>query len=112
MKAHTPSEPPPLQASLAVYDEQVLLGMQVVPSETHPAPGRDVKHSALVAFLVSPQTFNLHALVPSVYPLGKSKVHTPSVPSTHPTSTVYEAQACKAMQLVPLVVHLVLAGKP
>jgi hypothetical protein len=102
-----------LQASLFVYDEQAALTIQVVPSETHPvptpAPVRATEQAALVASLKSPQTLVLHALFPVVYPSGKSKTHNPSVPSTHPDSTVYEAQAAKVMHELPLVVHLVLA---
>jgi hypothetical protein len=82
----------------------------LVPSETHPAPVRATEQAALLLSLKSPQTFTLHDLVVVVVvPIGTSKAHNPSVPSTHPTSTEYEAQACKAMQEVPLVVHLVLA---
>jgi hypothetical protein len=72
VKAHIPSEPPPLQASLFVYDEQVALTIQFVPSETHPVPVRATEQAALVASLKSPQALTLHALVPVVYPTGKS----------------------------------------
>ena len=76
VKAHNPSEPPPLQASLEVYDEQAALTIQFVPSETHPvpnpAPVRAIEQAALVANLKSPQTFTLQALVPVVYPTGNS----------------------------------------
>lgn len=83
--------------------------MQLVPSETQLTPGRATEHSALAAALKSPQAFTLQASIPSVYPSGKAKVHIPSVPSAHPSLFVYVAQACKAMHLVPSVVHFVLA---
>ena len=35
VNAQTPSEPPPKHASLIVYDEQVEIGIQLVPLETH-----------------------------------------------------------------------------
>ena len=38
VKAHLPSEPPPKQASLAVYDEQIDYGIQLTPFETHLTP--------------------------------------------------------------------------
>lgn len=73
VKTHIPSEPPPLQASLEVYAEQVDLAIQLIPSETHlVVPVRATEQAALVASLKSPQAFTLHALVPIVYPIGKS----------------------------------------
>lgn len=38
MKAHYPSEPPPLQAYFEVYDEQAALTIHFFPSETHSVP--------------------------------------------------------------------------
>ena len=57
VKAHNPSEPPPPQASLEVYDEQAALTIQFVSSETHPvpnpAPVRTTEQAALVVSLKS-----------------------------------------------------------
>lgn len=96
-KAHPKSKPPPLQASLLMYEEQRALTIQLVPLETHPtpnpAPVRAVEQEVLVASTKSSQTFSLHAKVPVIYPMGKAKVQNPSVPSKHPASTVYVAHA-------------------
>jgi len=92
VKAHRPSDPPPLQASLLVYEKHRVLPIQLVPLETHPAPVRATEHKALVVSMKSSHTFNLHAKVPVLYPTGKAKIHNPSVPSKHPASTVYETQ--------------------
>ena len=47
VKAQAPSEPPPKQASLAVYDEQVDYGMQFTPLETHLTPVMALAQDAL-----------------------------------------------------------------
>jgi len=96
VKTHPPFDPPPLQASLLVYEKHRVLTIQLVPFETHPAPNpapvRAIEHEVLVASIKSSHTFTLHVTVPVVYPTGKAKVHNPSVPSKHPALIVYEEQ--------------------
>lgn len=76
VKAHFPSVPPQLQASLKVYEPQIVLTMQVVPFETHPVPipdpDRTIEQSELVVNMKSSQTLTLQTGVPVVYPIGKA----------------------------------------
>ena len=95
--------PPPKHAIYYVYDEQVNLGIQFTPFETHLTPVIDVEHKELVVKIISVQAFTLQVLK------LVSHRHIPSVPSTHPAYTEYDEHTLNDMQAVPEVVHLVLA---
>ena len=55
----SPSFPPPKQAVCSVYSEQIDLGMQFTPFDTHYNPVIAVKHKELVVGIISVQSFNL-----------------------------------------------------
>ena len=81
MKAQAPSEPPPKQASLAVYVEQVDYGMQFTPLETHLTPVIAVAHEALDVNKESVHNLSLQTdVLVEVVEVVVDQKHTPSVP--------------------------------
>ena len=86
VNAQAPSEPPPKQASLAVYDEQVDWAMQLTPLETHLTPVMALAHEALDVnneseHYLSLQTDEVVAGVVFVAAVVVvAQKHTPSVP--------------------------------
>ena len=59
VKAHYPSVPPPIQASLEVYVEQVDYLIQFTPFDTHFRPAIELRHAELVVRMLSEHYFNL-----------------------------------------------------
>ena len=60
VNAHWPSVPPPRQASLDVYVEQVDCLIQFTPFETHFIPAIELRQAELVVSMLSEHCFNLH----------------------------------------------------